>query len=229
MADDPDVAAAASTTSGAVIVIARTPVPGRSKTRLTPPLTPEAACEVAWACLLDTLDVVASVTSVRKVLVLDGEPGPWIPRGVEVVRQRGEGLGERLGNAFTDVPGPAVVIAMDTPQVTPALLAAALATLARDADAVLGPAADGGYWLVGLRGGIDPHPVFHGVPMSAPDTGAAQRARLADLGLTVTELDLLRDIDEAAHVMEVAALLPGSRLAAAAQRHGAPLACRALL
>ena len=62
--------------------------------------------------------------------MLDGEPGDWLPEGFEVIAQRGDGLDERLAHAFADVGEPAVLIGMDTPQVTPELLALACARLA---------------------------------------------------------------------------------------------------
>jgi len=157
------------------------------------------------------------------VLVIDGEVGPWVPEGFEVVRQRGIGLAERLAAAFAEIGGPAVAIAMDTPQVTPELLVDALGRLEQRADAVFGPAADGGYWLIGLRAGVDPAAVFDGIPMSAPGTGVAQRARLDQLGLRTSVVDMLRDVDEPADVVEVASLIPDSRLAAVADRHWALL------
>jgi uncharacterized protein len=177
--------------AGAVMCIAKAPQVGRSKTRLCPPLTPNEACDVAWACLLDSLDVVAAVPAERHVLVLDGEEGPWIPEQFEVIRQRGDGLAERLAAAFTDVGTNAVVIAMDTPQVT-----------------------DGGYWLIGLRSHSSPELVFRGVPMSEPTTGAAQLARLTSLGLSTVQFETLCDIDLFDDLMPVAASCDGSRLAA---------------
>jgi uncharacterized protein len=199
--------------AGAVMCIAKAPQVGRSKTRLCPPLTPNEACDVAWACLLDSLDVVAAVPAERHVLVLDGEEGPWIPEQFEVIRQRGDGLAERLAAAFTDVGTNAVVIAMDTPQVTVELLSAALAAL-DSSDAVFGPATDGGYWLIGLRSHSSPELVFRGVPMSEPTTGAAQLARLTSLGLSTVQFETLCDIDLFDDLMPVAASCDGSRLAA---------------
>ena len=61
------------------------------------------------------------------MLVLDGEPGPWLPPGIEVVPQCAGGLDERIAAAFAACSGPALLIGMDTPQVGPALLAPALA------------------------------------------------------------------------------------------------------
>jgi len=198
----------------ALLVIAKAPVAGRSKTRLCPPLTPTEAAAVAEAALVDTLAAVAATPASRRVLVLDGVPGPWLERGFEVVPQRGDGLAARLGAAFADVGEPALLVGMDTPQLTPALLEAALARLAAPGtDAVLGPAPDGGYWAIGLRA-PDPE-VFAGVPMSSAGTAAAQRERLAQLGLTVGELEALRDVDTFADARAVAAQAPGTRFAAA--------------
>lgn len=197
----------------AIVVIAKAPVPGRVKTRLCPPCTPEQAAQLARAALEDTLaacDVAAG--GARRVLVLAGRPGPWLPPGWEVVAQRGADLAVRLAAAFEDARAPALLVGMDTPQVRPALLADGLAALA-DADAVFGPATDGGYWAIGLR---RPDPaVFAGVPMSRVDTGAVQRARLAALGLRTIDLPPLRDVDDIAAARAAAEEAPDSRFAAA--------------
>jgi rSAM/selenodomain-associated transferase 1 len=192
-----------------MLVIAKEPVPGRVKTRLTPPYTPAEAAALAEAALSDTLAAVAATPAAHRVLVLAGRPGPWLPEGFEVIPQRGDGLDERLANAFADVGGPAVLVGMDTPQVTPAALARAVRAL-EDGDAVFGPATDGGFWLLGLRR-PDPR-LLLGVPMSRADTGAHQRARLC--GLRVTTLRTLTDVDTAADAVRVAAQAPGSRFAA---------------
>jgi len=140
---------------GALIVIAKTPRPGHVKTRLTPPLSAEEVCAVAWACLSDTLAAAAAVPSRRHVLLLAGEPGSWAPESFEIIPQVAGGLGERLAAGFDAVADDAIVIAMDTPQVDPATLTRALRALGSTHDTVLGPAADGGYWLLGLRGHIN--------------------------------------------------------------------------
>jgi rSAM/selenodomain-associated transferase 1 len=194
-----------------LLVIAKEPVPGRVKTRLTPPYTPAEAAAIAEAALADTLEAVASARARRRVLVLDGRrPGHRLPKDVEVIPQRGDGLDERLANAFADAGGPAVLVGMDTPQVTPALLDEASRQLAT-CDAVFGPAADGGFWLLGLRR-PDPR-LIAGVPMSRPDTGACQLSRLS--GLRVATLPTLTDVDTAADAVRVAAQAPGTRFAGA--------------
>ncbi len=194
----------------AIAVIAKAPVPGRSKTRLSPPCTPEQAAALATAALADTLAAVAAVPGARHVVVLDGAAGPWLRPGFEVIPQRGAGLAERLAAAFADIGEPALVVGMDTPQLTPQLLSHALDRLST-ADAVLGAACDGGYWSIGLRAADAA--VFAGVPMSDPATCAVQRARLDALGLTIRELPMLRDVDDIADARAVAALAPRTRLA----------------
>lgn len=189
-----------------LLVIAKEPRPGRVKTRLTPPFTPEEAAGLAEASLADTLDVVARTPARRRVLVLDGAPGPWLPAGIEVVPQCAGGLDERLAAAFGGCDGPALLIGMDTPQVTPDLLTVDFT----DCDACFGPAEDGGFWALGLA---EPDPeLLRGVPMSTPDTGAAQRRRLAHL--SVRELPLLRDVDTAEDAAAVAGAAPDGRFAA---------------
>jgi rSAM/selenodomain-associated transferase 1 len=198
-----------------LLVIAKAPVAGRVKTRLCPPCSPAEAAGLAAAALADTLAAVSATTrATRRVLVLDGDPGDWVPPRFDVLPQHGDGLAERLGAAFADAGGPGLLIGMDTPQVTPALLDAGLAALDR-ADAVLGHARDGGYWAIGLR--RPDAAVFHGVPMSAPSTGRVQRARLAALGLRTAVLPPLRDVDTIADARAVAAVARGGRFARAVE------------
>ncbi|MCF3133974.1 TIGR04282 family arsenosugar biosynthesis glycosyltransferase [Streptomyces olivochromogenes] len=191
-----------------LLVIAKEPLPGRVKTRLTPPFTPREAAALAEAALADTLDAVAAAPADRRVLVLDGAPGHWLPPGFDVVPQCPGGLDERLAAAFAGCAGPALLIGMDTPQVTPELLTVDFA----DCDAYFGPAADGGFWALGFA---RPEPaLLRGVPMSTPETGAVQRERLAAAGLRVRDLPRLRDVDTAADARAVAALAPHGRFAA---------------
>ena len=197
----------------ALLVIAKEPVPGRVKTRLTPPCTPEQAAALARAAIEDTLAAALAVRrGIRRVLVLDGEPGDWVPDGFEVIPQRGDGLAERLAAAFEDAGAPAFLVGMDTPQVTPGLLEAGLDAVL-EGDAAFGAALDGGYWGIGLRE-ADAR-AFDGVPMSRANTGAVQRARLAILGLRTAILPPLRDIDTIEDARAVAAEAPDGRFAAA--------------
>jgi len=204
-----------------LLVIAKEPRPGLSKTRLSPPCSPEEAAGLAEAALRDTLESVAAVPAARRVLVLEGRPGPWLPAGYEVVPQRAGGLDERLAGAFAAATGPAFLVGMDTPQVTPALIEASASALAGpEVDAVLGRAEDGGYWAIGL---VRPDErAFRGVPMSVETTGEAQRARLDELGLRTEELPVLRDVDFFEDARAVASEAPDSRFARAVGAVGVP-------
>ncbi len=193
-----------------IIVIAKAPVPGRSKTRLTPPCTPPQAAALAEAALIDTLVSVRRSSARRRVLALDGEVGGLLEslRGFDVIQQRGSGLGERLAAAFEDTGEPALLVGMDTPQMSASLLDRALDLLA-ESDAVLGDTLDGGYWAIGL--GHPLTPAFTGVPMSTPRTALAQRQRLAQLGLSCASLPVLQDVDYYDDAVAVAAQAPESR------------------
>lgn len=198
-------------TEVAVLVIAKEPRPGRAKTRLIPALGPDGSAAVAEAALADTLEAVAAVDG-RRVLVLDGEPGPWLPEGFEIIDQRGGGLDQRLASAFEDAGAPAFLVGMDTPQVTSEMVEAGRAALCEAGlDAVLGEAPDGGWWAIGIRAAD--RRVFEGVPMSETYTGAAQRRRLNQLGLRWTSLSELNDVDTIEDAREVAELAPDGRFA----------------
>jgi glycosyltransferase A (GT-A) superfamily protein (DUF2064 family) len=190
-----------------LLVVAKAPVPGRVKTRLCPPCTPEQAARVAAAALSDTLDAVSGTPAVRRTLLLDGRHPA--PEGWHVVAQRGEGLAHRLANGYADTARPGVaslLVGMDTPQLTPALLTG-LARLLDGADAVLGPAEDGGWWALALR---DPGHAgaLRDVPMSTPDTAQWTVDALRGRGLRVRYGAVLRDVDTAADALAVAAGCP---------------------
>lgn len=195
-----------------VLVVAKEPVPGRVKTRLCPPCTPEQAASIAEAALRDTFAAARRCRATEIVVALDGAPGPWLPDGVRVVDQGSGAFDERLTRAWSHTSGPGVQIGMDTPQVTASMLDAALDAVA-DGTAVLGPADDGGWWLLGLPVADDR--IFRGIPMSTSTTGAAQRRRLEDLGYRIREAPPLRDVDHADDAVAVAAVAPDSHFARA--------------
>ncbi len=183
-----------------VLVMAKAPVAGRVKTRLCPPCTPEEAAALAEAALADTLEAVSACGARRRILALDGVPGPWLPPGFEVVPQAAGGLDRRLAAAWYAAGGPGVQIGMDTPQVTADLLDGALAALDA-APAALGHAADGGWWSIALR--RPDAGVFLDVPMSTSHTGAQQEIRLRERGLDVALLPTLVDLDTVADLPAV--------------------------
>jgi uncharacterized protein len=212
-----------------VLVVAKAPVAGLAKTRLCPPATPRQAATIAAAALLDTLDAVAGLPCVRPVLAYtgrfaDAEAACEIRAALAgwcCVPQRGNGFGERLACAHADAaalfPGqPVLQIGMDTPQVGPALLSAALHRLA-GTDAVLGMAVDGGWWALGLREPAHATALLD-IPMSTPDTGRLTSLALAGRGLRMAELPVLSDVDTWDDALAVAETAPDSHFAAAVAR-----------
>nr|WP_211177175.1 DUF2064 domain-containing protein [Pseudonocardia acidicola] len=211
-----------------MIVLAKAPEPGRVKTRLCPPATAEQAADLAAAAFLDTLDAVRGIAGGRPVVALTGrlEHAVRAAELAEALRdtptpaQRGADLGERIAAAHADtaalLPGlPTLLLGMDTPQVDAALLTGCLDRLWHPGvDAVLGPAADGGWWALGLR---DPRwaAVLAGVPTSRADTGERTLGVLRAAGLQVATLPELTDVDTAADAVVVGRSAPSTRFAAA--------------
>ena len=211
-------------TGARCLVLAKAPVAGRSKTRLGQTIGMGAAASVAAAALLDTLAACAQAFGTQHcVLALDGDLAEavdgtdiarWI-RSWTVIAQRGDGFAERIAHAHLEAgPGPVVQIGMDTPQVEPAhLLEVADALDAHDA--VLGPAEDGGWWVLGLRDPSDAA-MLVGVPMSTPHTFAHTWSAFEGGGLHVVTTRTLRDVDTASDASAVAGQVPaGSRFASA--------------
>ncbi|QGK70491.1 DUF2064 domain-containing protein [Allosaccharopolyspora coralli] len=212
--------------STALLVVAKAPEPGHAKTRLCPPLSPEGAAQVAAASLLDTMSAVLAVPEATAFVAWTGTLQRAV-RSAEIERalaevtllaQRGDGLGERLAAAHSDVAEastlPVLQIGMDTPQATARVLTDSTEPLHRQGgpDAVLGLAEDGGWWALGLR---DPRHarVLHEVPMSSEDTGERTLQALRAAGLSVELLPRLRDVDTMDDAIEVAAHVPRSHFA----------------
>ncbi len=189
-------------TSPTVLVVAKAPVPGLAKTRVAKTVGDHAAADLAAAALLDTLDVVGSV-GWPVVVAMAGDLGA-ASRSVEiraalapytVIPQRGDGFGERLAAAHNDADGGhgVVQVGMDTPQ-----LAAVDLLLAGQAleshDVAVGPAEDGGWWLLALRTPVHAK-VLANVPMSRPNTGRLTVDALIEAGADVMMLRPLADVD----------------------------------
>ena len=194
-----------------LIIIAKEPLPGRAKTRLHPALTLDQAAEVAAACIDDTLVAMRSVPATRRILFFDGDVPPVGSGDYELIHQPSGGLDERLAAIFDEVDGPALLIGMDTPQVTAQHVAPAFTDWPDSVGAWFGPATDGGFWALGLR---EPRgDLLSGVPMSRSDTGVVQINRLAAAGLSIGMLPLLTDVDTYDTALQVAELAPEGRFA----------------
>lgn len=183
-----------------LVIMVKEPHPGRVKTRLGRDIGMVGA---AWWFRHQTTRLIRRLTDPRWRTVLAVSPDiegltsrVW-PESVARIPQGGGDLGDRMGRLFRSLPpGPVVIVGADIPGITPAHIARAFAALGR-ADAVFGPAPDGGYWLIGLsRRQSVPAGLFRAVRWSSEHALADTEAGLQ--GLRITRIDRLRDIDTAA-------------------------------
>lgn len=212
-----------------LLVVAKAPEPGRAKTRLAATVGDLVAAEIAAAALLDTLDAVAAAPVAKRVVAMTGDLDAAAGaeeirqrlRSFTVVPQRGDDFADRLANAHADAADghPVVQIGMDTPQVTAGLLADCARWL-REAPAVLGPAVDGGWWVLGLQNPAVAE-CLRTVPMSQPDTGLLTYRALHDMGIEPYAAPRLADFDVVDDVAAVRdACGPASRFAKATRAAG---------
>jgi len=179
--------------------MARHPVPGGVKTRLAAALGAEAACALYRAFVLDLAERLEGLPyAVTWAYTPADAPFAELVRGARCRPQRGGDLGARLAAAMGDElasgPGPVLAIGADAPHVPAAALAEAAAALGGGADVALGPARDGGYYLIGLNA---PAPqLFAGIAWGTSDVLEATRARAAAAGLRTHLLPPGFDIDE---------------------------------
>lgn len=210
--------------SPAVLVMAKAPVAGRVKTRLGVVVGDAAAADLAAACILDTIDVCEAVFTGRERLhvALDGDLDRTVRHrevaerlgGWTVHPQRGDSFSSRLANAHLDVgraTGVSVVqIGMDTPHLAAAALREVAERVGDGNDAVLGPAADGGWWVLAVSR-PELARCLGGVRMSTSRTCADTIAALEDHGARVRLTATLRDVDTVQDARAVAGEAPDTR------------------
>lgn len=182
-------------------IFTKQPVPGRVKTRLAAATSPAWAARVAEAFLLDTLERTRSLNC-RKVIVFDPpEAETWFrvaaPLGYQLVKQNPGDLGQRLA-AFFQAQFAAgaervVVIGSDSPTLPTAIITRAFAELASH-EVVIGPATDGGYYLIGCA--RSHWPIFDGIPWSSAAVFRRTVERVWELGLCPAFLPPYADVDE---------------------------------
>lgn len=212
---------------GTVLVVAKAPRVGHSKTRLVPPLEPGQAAALHEALLLDTIDHCRAACADVRLLCppADVHTLERLVPGVPCVAQQGRGLADALqhGLAAHAGPGPCAIVSSDVPGLPAGSLAATFALIANgEADVVLGPALDGGYWLIAT--GAPQAAPFREIPWSTPAVAAVTRARCVEAGLTVAEVALWRDVDtmvDLAALTDDASALPARTRAALESLDGA--------
>jgi rSAM/selenodomain-associated transferase 1 len=190
----------------ALTVMAKAPRPGRVKTRLSPPLTLEQTAALNIQFLRDTAENLATIpgsaglisyTPVGDEVLFAG----LLPPRFALVTQRGDGFGERLLAAATDILaigyGAVCLIDSDSPTVPAAAYFQAVEALARPGDrVVLGPSDDGGYYLIGMK---QAHAApFERIAWSTGSVYAETVERCREAGLDVVTLPTWYDVDDAA-------------------------------
>lgn len=188
--------------TNALIVVAKRPAPGQTKTRLSPLLTPEQASSLYECFLRDTLNLVRQVPGVKPVIAyFPGGERDYFSRlapDFDLLQQVGLDLGDRLDHALTHYLRlgylNAVIMDSDSPTLPAAYLVSAFKMLDDGADAVVGPCDDGGYYLIGLK-----HPcprLLRGVRMSTPNVTADTLLIAAEENLKVELLPAWYDVDD---------------------------------
>jgi len=188
--------------SNALIVVAKRPAPGKTKTRLSPPLTPELASALYESFLFDTLDQMRQVADSHHVIAYldECEYFQRLAPDFELIPQEGHDLGERLDNALTFYLSRGyervVIMDSDSPTLPASYLSQAFNVLSDGADVVLGPCDDGGYYLIGLK---KPTPrLLREVHMSTPTVAVETMALAKEEGLDLVTLPTWYDIDDLA-------------------------------
>lgn len=191
----------------ALVLFARAPVPGRVKTRLARDIGAEAAARLYRAMVEDLLAAHRG-RSYRLVVATAGHRRAFdgLLDGIDTVAQGRGDLGERLARIFRRLlreRSRVVVAGTDLPDLEPREVHRTLRLL-RDRDAVLGPAEDGGYYLIGLK---EPADLFSSIPWSTPRVLNRTLRRADRLGLRVALLPERADVDTAEDLRVVAARL----------------------
>lgn len=196
----------------AIVMMGRAPwLPG--KTRLAGDLTPEAHAELREALFFDTLDAASSLHAAQCIVACEPPDAcaalrAMLPPGIDVIAQRGGDLGDRIAAAFADVfrlgHDGVVIIGSDLPDVPPTRLQHALRILARKRhDVVIGPADDGGYYLIGLRQPAEA--LFANIEWSSPRVLEHTLDRAKQEQLLAVLLEPWRDVDDAGDLRALAA------------------------
>jgi len=194
----------------ALIVVAKRPAPGNTKTRLSPPLSPEQASALYECFLFDTLDQIRQVDGVeRAIAYLPADARDYFHRlapDFQLIQQEGPDLGARLDHALTSYLSRgyahAVIMDSDSPTLPAPYLSQAFLTLSDGAQVVLGPCEDGGYYLIGCS---QPVPrLLREVRMSTPTVAADTIALANEEGLHLTQLPTWYDVDDGESLVRLA-------------------------
>lgn len=201
--------------NGSIMVFARAPVPGRCKTRLIPALGREGAANLHASLVEQTLSSVNAVSNVTITLSCSPSTEHVFFQscaqryGVVLAAQSGQDLGARMQHAFetTLQSAPwAIILGTDCPDLESSDVQQAVEAMRKGADAVAGPAYDGGYYLLGLRQSSPE--LFQEMPWGTESVWEITRHRLEQLGWTTAtttwryDLDRPEDLDHFPHLQD---------------------------
>jgi uncharacterized protein len=189
--------------ANALVILTKVPQPGQSKTRLVPPLSYAEAADLAGALLLDQLQNLTTFGGARLFIAFTPENAAvffegFIAQGFTCFAQQGQSLGQRMSHAFQHLFASGfenvILIGSDLPTLPLGFFCQAYACLEKSAvDVVLGPSADGGYYLIGMNRMITA--VFDDIAWSSTDVLSQTISKLDDLGLKHELLSEWYDID----------------------------------
>jgi hypothetical protein len=186
-----------------LVVVAKEPVPGRVKTRLSPALTPQEAATLYQCMLGDRIREIARLDGTDLAIAFTPANAaeaftPLVRPGFSLFPQRGKDLGERLHNVFVDAfgagYGAVTIIDSDTPDLPRSVVRKSFGILlSQSSEVVFGPCNDGGYYLVGMR---KPHPeLFENIPWSTAKVLEATLQKTGEIGLKTELLSTWNDLD----------------------------------
>jgi rSAM/selenodomain-associated transferase 1 len=188
--------------ANALVILTKAPQPGQSKTRLVPPLSYDEAADLARALLLDQLQNLATFDAARLFIAFTPKSAAvffegFIAQGFTCFAQQGQSLGQRMSHAFQHLFASGfeniILIGSDLPTLPVRFFHQGYASLEKSADVVLGPSADGGYYLVGMKRMIAA--LFDDIGWSGADVLSQTMNKLGDLGLKHELLPDWYDID----------------------------------
>ena len=191
----------------ALIAFARSPKTGQVKSRLTSLISPKEAADLYRAFLMDSLQQYASF-NIAVRLYMSSEDPPDVPLHGAVIRQQhGNGLGERMQHAFNETAAEGydqtVIIGTDHPTLPDAFIQSALDALSEAPSICIGPAEDGGYYLLGMNPLM--HGLFDDITYSQPDVYRRTLERAYQSGARVVQLPQWYDVDTPADLKRLIA------------------------
>ncbi|MCZ7357569.1 MAG: TIGR04282 family arsenosugar biosynthesis glycosyltransferase [Candidatus Methanoperedens sp.] len=185
----------------AIVIMAKAPLPNEVKTRLTPPLKPEAAARLYHNFLLDKIEQVKTIKEAQPFLAYTPVAEEKffrsiIPPAFTLISQVGADLGERLANIsnilFDRGFEKVVMLDSDTPNLPPDYIREALRRL-DEVDIVIGPCEDGGYFLAGMKRSIPE--LFKGIPWSTSEVTSHTVKKARAMGLLISQIEKWYDVD----------------------------------